>query len=137
MGPVLIGDIICFEVAYDEVVRDTVTAGADLLAVQTNNATYTDGGQSEQQVAMAHIRAVEHGRSTVVAATNGISAMFLPDGTPVGELPEPHRWMADPGPAAEHRPLPGSSVGWLAGVAGLLTAVGAFVLGTRRPPEPR
>lgn len=136
MGPALIGDIICFEVAYDEVVRDTVTAGADLLAVQTNNATYTDGGQSEQQVAMAHIRAVEHGRSTVVAATNGISAMFLPDGTPVGELPERTAgWLIQDLPLSTDLSPAARLGGWLE-LLGLLTAVGAFVLGTRRPPEP-
>ena len=59
-----------------------------MLAVQTNNATYTGGGQSEQQLAMARIRAVEFGRSTVVAATNGISAQYLPDGAQIGLLPE-------------------------------------------------
>lgn len=88
VGPVLLGDIICFEVAYDDLVRDTVQAGARMLAVQTNNATYTGLGQSEQQLAMARIRAVEHGRATVVAATNGISAVFQPDGTMTASLPE-------------------------------------------------
>ncbi len=88
MGDVLVGNIICFEVAYDDVVRGTVLAGAQMLAVQTNNATYTGGGQSEQQLAMARIRAVEFGRSTVVAATNGISAQYLPDGAQIGLLPE-------------------------------------------------
>lgn len=88
VGPVVLGDVICFEVAYDELVRDTVLAGARMLAVQTNNATYTGTGQSEQQLAMARIRAVEHGRSVVVAATNGISAMMLPDGVTVGQLAE-------------------------------------------------
>lgn len=88
MAGVLVGDVICFEVAYDDVVRGTVAAGAQMLAVQTNNATYTGGGQSEQQVAMARLRAVETGRSTVVAATNGISAQFLPNGTELGSLPE-------------------------------------------------
>jgi apolipoprotein N-acyltransferase len=38
-GPVTLGDVICFEVAYDGIVRDTVTGGAQILAVQTNNAT--------------------------------------------------------------------------------------------------
>ena len=88
VGPVVLGDIICFEVAYDDLVRDTVQAGARMLAVQTNNATYTGLGQSEQQLAMARIRAVEHGRATVVAATNGISAVFQPDGTMTASLPE-------------------------------------------------
>ena len=41
-GPATVGDVICFEVAYDEVVRDTVTGGAQLLVVQTNNATFNE-----------------------------------------------------------------------------------------------
>ena len=41
-GPAKVGDVICFEVAYDDVVRATVQAGAQLLAVQTNNATFDE-----------------------------------------------------------------------------------------------
>ncbi len=134
MGPIQMGNIICFEVAYDEVVRGTVLAGADMLAVQTNNATYTDGGQSEQQVAMAHIRAVEMGRSTVVAATNGISAMFLPDGTQAGELPERTAgWLVQDLPRSVDLSPAARLGGWLE-LAGLVAAVGAFAVGFRRPP---
>ena len=60
-GRSLIGDVICFEVAYDEVVRDTVTGGAQLLVVQTNNATFNEA-EARQQLAMVRLRAVEHGR---------------------------------------------------------------------------
>ncbi len=77
------GDVICFEVAYDGLVRDTVRAGAQLLVVQTNNATYMRGGnraQTEQQLEMGRLRAIEHGRTVVVAATSGVSALIGPDG---------------------------------------------------------
>ena len=79
LGPATIGDVICFEVAYDGLVRSSVDAGARLLVVQTNNATF---GRSEtsQQLAMARLRAVEHGRAVLVAATSGISAVIAPDG---------------------------------------------------------
>ncbi len=135
IGPIVVGNVICFEVAYDDIVRGTVLGGAQVLAVQTNNATYTGGGQSEQQVAMARIRAVENGRSTVVAATNGISAQFLPDGTLVGELPE-----RTAGYLVADLPLattlsPAALVG---GVPELLAVVGAgvvIILGIRRPPR--
>lgn len=76
-----LGDVICFEVAYDEIVHDTVKAGARALVVQTNNATYGRTGQPEQQLAMSRLRAVEHGRAVVTAATSGISAVVAPDGT--------------------------------------------------------
>ncbi|MDR3032195.1 MAG: apolipoprotein N-acyltransferase [Kitasatospora sp.] len=80
-GPAKLGDVICFEVAYDEIIRDTVNAGARALVIQTNTATYGNTGQPEQQLAMARLRAVEHGRAVVTAATSGISAIVAPDGT--------------------------------------------------------
>jgi apolipoprotein N-acyltransferase len=57
-----------------------------LLVVQTNNASYEhqgdsgDGGETAQQLAIAQLRAVEHGRAVVVAATSGVSAMISPNG---------------------------------------------------------
>nr|WP_316521585.1 apolipoprotein N-acyltransferase [Kitasatospora sp. K002] len=81
LGPARIGDVICFEVAYDEIVRDTVDSGARVLVVQTNNATYAKTGQPEQQLAMSRLRAVEHGRAVLIAATSGISAVIAPDGS--------------------------------------------------------
>ena len=75
VGPAKVGDVICFEVAYDDVVRDTVREGAQLLAVQTNNATYMGTGQVEQQFAISRLRAIETGRPVVVAATNGVTGV--------------------------------------------------------------
>ncbi|MGW0659379.1 apolipoprotein N-acyltransferase [Streptodolium elevatio] len=83
-GPIVLADTICYEVGYDGNVRSTVTPGANLMVVQTNNATYERGisfGQSEQQLDMARIRAVEHDRATVVVSTVGISAVVAPDGS--------------------------------------------------------
>ncbi|RZT78651.1 apolipoprotein N-acyltransferase [Micromonospora violae] len=78
-GPTVLGDVICFEVAYDEVVRDTVTGGAQLLVVQTNNATF-DVAEARQQLAMVRLRAVEHGRPALMASTVGVSGFVAPDG---------------------------------------------------------
>jgi len=80
VGPAVVGDVICFEVAYDDLLRDVVTGGADLLVVQTNNATYGRTSQPEQQLAISRLRAIEHGRAVVIAATSGISAVIAPDG---------------------------------------------------------
>jgi apolipoprotein N-acyltransferase len=79
-GPVPIGDVICFEVAYDGLVRSSVAAGAQLLVVQTNNATFGHTAETYQQLAMAQLRAVEFGRTVVQAATTGKSAIIGPDG---------------------------------------------------------
>ncbi|WP_250279137.1 apolipoprotein N-acyltransferase, partial [Frankia sp. Cppng1_Ct_nod] len=55
IGGITIGDVICFEVADDGLVRDTVNAGARLLVVQTNNASFGHKGESEQQLAMTRL----------------------------------------------------------------------------------
>jgi apolipoprotein N-acyltransferase len=79
-GPVPIGDVICFEVAYDDLVESSVAAGAQLLVVQTNNATFGRTAETYQQLAMGQLRAVETGRTVVQAATTGKSAVIGPDG---------------------------------------------------------
>ncbi|MFU8874726.1 apolipoprotein N-acyltransferase [Micromonospora sp. SL4-19] len=78
-GAVTLGDVICFEVAYDDLVRDTVTGGGQLLVVQTNNATF-DVAEARQQLAMVRLRAVEHGRAALMASTVGVSGFVTPDG---------------------------------------------------------
>jgi apolipoprotein N-acyltransferase len=72
VGPVELGVAICFEVAYDDLVRDTVTGGAQLLAVQTNNADFNPA-EAGQQLAMVRLRAVEHGRDAMMVSTVGVS----------------------------------------------------------------
>jgi apolipoprotein N-acyltransferase len=71
-GPLTLGDVICFEVAYDGIVRDTVTGGAQILVVQTNNATFNEA-EARQQLAMVRLRAVEHGREALMSSTVGVS----------------------------------------------------------------
>jgi apolipoprotein N-acyltransferase len=83
VGGVSLGDVICFEVAYDEVVRDTVTNGAQVLVVQTNNATF-NVAEAEQQLAMVRLRAVEHGREALMASTVGVSGFVGADGRVTG-----------------------------------------------------
>jgi apolipoprotein N-acyltransferase len=80
VGQVRMGDVICFEVAYDPLVRDTVQHGANLLVVQTNNATFGYTDESVQQLAMSRLRAVESGRTVVHISTVGVSALITPDG---------------------------------------------------------
>jgi len=85
---VSIGDAICFEVAYGEVMRALVSGGAKLLTVQTNNATYGDTAQPDQQFAIERFRAREAGRYMAVAATTGISGFIDPSGHVVSSLPQ-------------------------------------------------
>ncbi len=80
MDDTLVGDVICFEVAYDELLRDVVRGGAEVVVVQTNNATYMGTGQIEQQFAISRLRAIEANRFVVVAATNGVTGIITPQG---------------------------------------------------------
>jgi apolipoprotein N-acyltransferase len=88
VGDVAVSDVICFEIAYDDLVRDAVEAGGSVLVVQTNNATYGRTEQPEQQFAITRLRAVEHGRPTVVAATSGVSGIIEADGDVIARSAE-------------------------------------------------
>lgn len=88
IGGLTVGDAICFEVAYGNVVRDVVLGGAGLLTVQTNNATYGDTAQPDQQFSIEQLRAREAGRELAVAATTGISGFLGPDGAVRASLPQ-------------------------------------------------
>ena len=84
VGKIRLGDVICYEVGFDNLVSSEVRAGANLLAVQSNDADFElDGqtGESAQQLAMARIRAVESDRAVVYVSTTGESAIIAPDGT--------------------------------------------------------
>ena len=80
MNGIGFGLVICFEIAYDDVVREATTDGTRALVVQTNNATYMGTGQVEQQFAISRLRALETGRPVVVAATNGVTGVISPEG---------------------------------------------------------
>jgi len=139
LGPVTAGDVICFEIAYDDVVRDVVTGGAGVLVVQTNNATYGLSAQPEQQFAISRLRAIEHGRTVLVAATSGISGVIGADGAVQQRTDKFVRDVV----VTEVTPQTGRTVATWAGpwperlltVAGLLALLAA-VLRSRRSANP-
>ena len=75
------GIAICWEIAFDDLVADSVAAGAQVLAVPSNNATFGRSDMTYQQLAMSRVRAVEHDRAVLVVTTSGVSATIAPDGT--------------------------------------------------------
>lgn len=130
------GANICFEVAYDDLVRDGVTAGANLIVVQTNNATFGETHESVQQLAISRLRAIEHGRSVVHISNVGVSALITPDGAAHGRTP-----LFEPAVLARDLPLrsaqtPATSLGdWpalLTTGATLLAALATALGRTRR-----
>jgi apolipoprotein N-acyltransferase len=131
VGPATIADVMCFEVAFDEQVRDGVTHGGQMIVVQTNNATYMHTAETQQQLAMSQLRAVEHGRSVVVAATSGISAVIAPDGRVLAKT-------AELTPAIIDRPVVlrssltiadhlGATPEWVVGILGMLSVIAGVV----------
>ena len=90
-GGIVIGDVICFEVAYDDVFFGVIDGGAELITVQTNNATYQGTGQPQQQWEISRLRALQAGRTVVVASTTGVSGFIAPDGTVSAQLLEGER----------------------------------------------
>ncbi|MFD9325426.1 apolipoprotein N-acyltransferase [Streptomyces sp. NPDC060065] len=75
-----VGLATCYEAAFDWAVRDTVTDGAQMISVPSNNATFDRSEMTYQQLAMSRVRAVEHSRTVTVPVTSGVSAVIMPDG---------------------------------------------------------
>jgi apolipoprotein N-acyltransferase len=133
-----IGDLICFEVAYDDLVREVVDGGAQLLVVQTNNATYMGTGQVQQQFAIARLRALETGRYVVVVATNGVSGIVGPDGSVLQRAP-----VREPAVLEDQLPLRAGSTlavrlgAWPERVLVVVSLVGILLASSRLRRGPR
>lgn len=136
-----VGDIICFEVAYDDISRAVVERGAQLLIVQTNNADYAETGQLAQQFAISRYRAIEAGRSVAVASTDGISGIVTPTGQVVGQSAARTQAVLDSPVQLAGGVTWGIRLGYGVDVAlsllGLLATIAAFVLTRRRTASGR
>ncbi|WP_026129310.1 apolipoprotein N-acyltransferase [Nocardiopsis prasina] len=126
---------ICFDVAFDSPVRESVAAGGQIIVIPTNNANYNFTGQTQQQLAITQLRAVEHGRPAVVVSTSGVSAVVEPNGRVAYESPEAERdinvaeltAMEGPTVATRLGPVPEALLAALG-----LGAVAASVIAARR-----
>lgn len=82
----LVGLAICFDVIYDDVIREGIREGAQVLVFQTNNADFRGTDENEQQLAFARMRAIETGRSIVNISTVGASQVIAADGRTIAAL---------------------------------------------------
>lgn len=82
-GDLVLGIAICFEVVVDDLMRENVREGAEVLFVPTNNATFGFTDESEQQLAASRVKAVELARPVVHVSTVGVSGVIQPDGSVV------------------------------------------------------
>ena len=71
---------ICFEVAYDDTLREGVRQGGELIVIPTNNASFLTSSEADQQLAQGRVQAVVHGRGVVQVSTVGITAIISPKG---------------------------------------------------------
>ena len=95
-----LGALICFEIAIDDIGRNLVADGAQIILSQTNNADFGRSDETFQQAAFAKLRAIETGRVVVNVSTVGVSAIYSPDGSVIDQLPT-----FEPGVMLETLPL--------------------------------
>lgn len=75
IGDIKVAPVICFELIDDELLQQAA-AGSNLLAVQTNSATFGMSAESAQQLSITRVRAIEHGRNIASVSTTGYSAVI-------------------------------------------------------------
>ncbi|PID53891.1 MAG: apolipoprotein N-acyltransferase [Micrococcales bacterium] len=136
VGAAPVGDLICFEIIDDDVVRATASR-TQLMVLQTNNATFGYTAESAQQLAATRVRAREHGRSFVHVSTVGISALVTPDGRAhqLTDLYTAAILQADLPRHVHQTPATryGGAVQWALVISGMLGVLGAARWGWRRP----
>lgn len=127
MGDAVVGVATCYEVAFDNAFRSSIANGAQILATPTNNATFGYSNMTFQQLAMSRLRALETDRAVIVAATSGVSAIVLPDGTVSQQT-----GIFEPKYLVERLPLKdsvtfavrhGNTVQWVLVIAGVILAL--------------
>ncbi len=70
-----IAPVICYELIDDELLRQA-SQSSNIVAVQTNSATFGMSAESAQQLSITRIRAIEHGKNIVSVSTTGYSAVI-------------------------------------------------------------
>ena len=82
-----VGTVISYEAGFARYSRDSGRAGAQLMVVASNEASYGRSAASEQFIAMSRMRAAENGLDIVHSAITGSSALITSGGE-VGETTE-------------------------------------------------
>lgn len=77
--------LICYELINDSF-RDQISS--DFLIIQTNNATFGDTAQLDQQLNIARVRAIETGRFIAYVSTTGTTSFIDNRGKVVQKLPK-------------------------------------------------
>lgn len=75
-----IGSLICYDSIYDELSRKSTLAGAEVLAISTNDSWFLDSAEVYMHNAQGKLRAIENGRWIVRSANTGVSSIISPRG---------------------------------------------------------
>lgn len=73
-GSIAAGVLICYEAIYADMAQDRVAAGANILAVISNDAWFGVSSSPLQHLYLSLVSAVEQGRAMVRSTNTGISA---------------------------------------------------------------
>jgi apolipoprotein N-acyltransferase len=79
IGEIKVAPVICYELIDDDLLRQAA-ADSNILAVQTNSATFGMSAESAQQLSITRVRAIEHGRNIASVSTTGYSAIINSSG---------------------------------------------------------
>ncbi len=75
-----VGAIVCYESVFGDICRKSVSDGAEILLVATNDSTFGSSQALRHHLAQAQMRAVENNVPVLRAANTGISALIAPNG---------------------------------------------------------
>ena len=75
IGKIEVAPVICYELIDDDLLEEAAK-NSNILAVQTNSATFGMSAESAQQLSITRIRAIEHGRNIASVSTTGYSAII-------------------------------------------------------------
>lgn len=84
----LAGIAICFDIIFDDMAVSMIDDGAEIIFAQTNNADFGTTDQSEQQLEIARLRAIETGRTVINISTVATSEIIAPNGKPLASIPQ-------------------------------------------------
>ena len=76
---------ICYELLNDDFKNEIYS---DFLVVQTNNATFGDTAQLDQELQIARVRALESGREVAYVSTTGVTSFIDRNGQIKSEIPK-------------------------------------------------
>lgn len=81
-----LGSLICFDSIYEELTRDSVLDGAEVLCLSTNDSWFTDSVALNMHNAQAQLRAVESHRYVLRSANTGLTTILSSRGEILSEI---------------------------------------------------